>query len=98
MQERFTEAIADQSKLMDALAQQLLLVELIIPGIYATSLKLISGVEKLEFTGGIAIAFSCWFIALACTVTAMIPRQYNDINRNSPASIEAFLPVRHSEN
>ena len=91
MQERFSEAITDQSKLMDTLAQQLLLVELAILGLYATALKLISGTDKLDFSWGIAFAFSCWIIALVCTVFAIIPRQYSGINRNSPSDIEAFF-------
>ena len=91
MQERFTEAIANQSKQMDTLAQQLLVIELAIPGLYATSLKLISGTEKTEFTLAIAIAFSCWLVALICTVSAIVPRQYKNINRNSPSSIEDFF-------
>lgn len=91
MQERFSEAIADQSKLMDTLAQQLLLVELAVLGLYATALKLISGTGTLDFSWGIAFAFSCWIIALVCTVFAIIPRQYRNINHNSPSDIEAFF-------
>jgi nitrogen fixation-related uncharacterized protein len=91
MQERFTEAIANQSKQMDTLAQQLLVIELAIPGLYATSLKLVSGTEKTEFSLAIAIAFGCWFIALIFIIFAITPRQYKDINRNSTASIEAFF-------
>ena len=91
MQERFTEAIANQSKQMDTLAQQLLVVELAIPGLYATALKLVSGADKTEFTLAIAIAFGCWLVALICTVSAIIPRQYKGINRNSSSSIEDFF-------
>jgi hypothetical protein len=39
MQERFSEAIADQSTIMTSLAQQLLVVELAIPGLYAAILN-----------------------------------------------------------
>ena len=91
MQERFSEAIAEQSKLMTALAQQLLVVELAVIGLYATTLKLINGSDKVLITWEISIAFSCWIIAMILTILAMIPRMDSKIIRQSPDSIEAFF-------
>lgn len=90
MPERLSEAIAEQSKLMDNLAQQLLLVELAIPGLYATALKLSSGSDKLVLTWEIQFAFICWVVALLLTIVSMFPR-YKEVNRNSPKAIEDFF-------
>ena len=43
LREKFDESIAAQSEQMDKLGQQLITLELAIPGLYATVLKLISG-------------------------------------------------------
>ncbi len=65
LQERFYEAIANQAALMDKLAQVLLTVELAIPGLYATTLKLISGKEKTFILScPLIFAFLCWLAAL----------------------------------
>ena len=91
IQERFSEAIAEQSRLMDALAQRLLSLELAIPSLYALVLKSISGTDKIVLTWGMAFAFSCWLIAIILTLFAMIPHLDNEIVRDSPDSIEAFF-------
>jgi hypothetical protein len=43
IKEKYAESFAGQSDLMDKLAQQLLTLELAIPGLYATVLKLVAG-------------------------------------------------------
>lgn len=43
IQERYIEEFARQSEHMDALARQLITLELAIPGLYATLLKLVAG-------------------------------------------------------
>lgn len=91
MQERFSEAIAEQSRLMDTMAQQLLMIELAIPGLYATMLKLISGNEQLQLSCAMGLAFTCWLLAIIATVLAMLPRKYREVVRDSPDSIEAFF-------
>jgi len=94
LQERFYGAVANQAALMDKLAQTLLTVELAIPGLYATSLKLVSGKETLNFSCALILAFLFWLIALTTTLFAVIPKQY-DVNtneiRNSEKSIETFF-------
>jgi len=100
MQERFSEAIADQSKLMATLAQQLLIVELIIPGLYASILKLVSGNEQVVLSWPLGLAFICWLAAVIFTITAIIPQQYKAVQRNSPDSIEGFFDqsARYKQN
>jgi hypothetical protein len=79
---------------MDRLAQALLTVELAIPGLYATSLKLVSGKESLTLTTPLGIAFACWFVALVGCLYVLIPKRY-PVNpeelRNSEQSIENFF-------
>ncbi len=47
LREKFHESIVAQSDLMDKLSERLLTLELAIPGLYATALKLISGDKPL---------------------------------------------------
>ncbi len=93
--ERFYAAVAGQSALMDKLAQTLLTVELAIPGLYATTLKLVSGdKESLGLSYALYVAFGCWLIALAMTLFAVFPKKYKvntDEIRNTPKSIETFF-------
>lgn len=77
LREKFAESIVNQSELMDKVAQQLIALELAIPGLYATVLKLIAG-EK----GTIAVnrwvysSFGCWFLALLFTLVSLFPRRW----------------------
>ena len=89
--ERFVDAIVEQSRLMDAVARQLLVVELAVPGLYATMLKLISGKERLALSLAVHLAFACWLLALVFSLRAMLPRPYHNVRRDSPSSIEEFF-------
>ena len=78
LRQKFSESIATQSELMDKLSGQLLTLELAIPGIYATMLKLVSG-DKATVPLNIFfyLAFCAWFIALALTLIALVPKNWN---------------------
>ncbi|MGH8476604.1 MAG: hypothetical protein ACRER2_12670 [Methylococcales bacterium] len=94
LRERFSNAIAEQSSLMDNLAKSLLTVELAIPGFYASILKLVGCKESLALAWPVGIAFGCWLIALAATLYAVLPKAYEvdpEQIRNSPTSIESFF-------
>jgi hypothetical protein len=76
LQEKFAESIAGQSEQMDRLGQQLIALELAIPGLYATVLKLISGDKATIAVGGsLYLTFACWFLALLFTLISLIPRK-----------------------
>ena len=82
LKEKFAESIAGQCEHMDKLGRQLITLELAIPGLYATVLKLTSGGKAtLSTSPGLYIAFACWFIALLFTLTSLIPRRWK-VNRN----------------
>ncbi|MES9905401.1 MAG: hypothetical protein ABW168_22335 [Sedimenticola sp.] len=102
LRERFTDEITGQPERLDALARQLLTLELAIPGLYATVLKLIQGKEA-TLTGGFSLymTFGCWLFALLLTLIGLFPRRYavdpSIIRRTEPAeegqmmSVEAFF-------
>lgn len=82
LQKKFYEDIATQSARVDSLSVHLLGIELAIPGIYATVLKLISGDDAtLGNTGTVYITFFFWFIALVLTLVALTPKKYT-VNRD----------------
>jgi hypothetical protein len=75
--EKFAEDIAGQNKLMDDLAKQLLTIELAIPGLYATALKLVYGSNaKLTNSTPLMITFICWVLALLFTLACLMPRNW----------------------
>jgi hypothetical protein len=102
LEKGFVTAIIDQPKLLDELAKQLVTLNLAIPGLYATALKLIGGddavVNSAVMIGG---AFFCWFVALALSLVSLTPRKWqvdrSKLRSNTPAatgqplSIEEFF-------
>lgn len=77
MREKFYESIVAQSDLMDKLSERLLTLELAIPGLYATAVKLIRG-DKATITVNAAfyITFGCWLLALLLTLMALTPKKW----------------------
>jgi len=89
LRDKFTEDITGQSTRMDDLAHQLIALELAVPGLYATALKLIVG-KQGAVAGGIwlFLAFTCWGLALAFALIGLIPRNY-PVDRNRLSADEA---------
>lgn len=77
LREKFYGSIAAQSDLMDKLSERLLTLELAIPGLYATVLKLIGG-DKATVTVNAAlyVTFACWLVALILTLIALTPKKW----------------------
>ena len=77
LRQKFYESIAAQSELMDKLSERLLTLELAIPGLYATVVKLIAG-DKAIVTANAAfyVTLALWLLALVLTLAAMIPRNW----------------------
>ncbi len=98
LKEKYAESFAAQSDLMDALARQLLTLELAIPGMYATALKLVSGSNAtLPLNAWLIAAFSLWFGALALTLIALVPKEYQvdpDILERDPDAKSNTLGVK----
>jgi hypothetical protein len=101
LQQKYVEAVAGQSALMDELAKHLITIELAIPGLYATVLKLRQGegaTVKADFWFYLTVI--CWFLALALVLISLIPRDYDvdtsmlqsdPVGRSRNLSIEDFF-------
>ena len=77
LRKKFYENIAGQSDLMDKISKHLLTLELAIPGLYATVLKLIHGEDAtIILQPALYITFACWLAALLLTLIALTPRKW----------------------
>lgn len=77
LRKKFYENIASQSDLMDKLAERLLTLELGIPGLFATVLKLTRGDDAtLTINAALNLAFALWLAALVLTLLALTPRKW----------------------
>jgi hypothetical protein len=77
LRDKFYASITSQSDLMDKLSERLLTMELAIPGLYATALKLLRGTGATITAGaGLYVTFACWLLALILTLTALTPRNW----------------------
>ena len=77
LRDKFYEQYANQSEQMDTLARQLITIELAIPGLYATVLKLTQGNKAtLDVDNWFYFTFGCWFLALVLTLAALFPRRW----------------------
>lgn len=76
LRDEFYKAIAGQSDLMDKVSERLLTLELAIPGLYATVLKLVGGEKATVYVNAAFYAtFAFWLLALAFTLAALTPKK-----------------------
>lgn len=77
LREKLYVHITTQSDLIDKLSERLLTLELAIPSLYASVLKLVAG-DKAIVTVNTAfyITFAFWLLALALTLAALIPKRW----------------------
>lgn len=91
IREKYLEGISKQPELMDGVAKQLLTLELAIPGLYVSILKLVGGKDsKLTLSDDIYLVFAFWLVALVCTVAALFPRHYTVDPNNHTQIRESF--------
>ena len=77
LREKFYESIAAQSDLVDKMSERLLTLELAIPGLYATVLKLVSGEKAtVRLNPAFYVTFACWLVALILTLIALTPKKW----------------------
>ncbi len=98
LRKKFYENVSAQSDLMDKLSAQILTLELAIPGLFATVLKLVRG-DKATLTPNpaLSLAFACWFLALLLTFAAIFPRKWKvdaSILRQSPEKLSESLGLQ----
>jgi len=78
MRAKFAETYVNQSEQMDRLAVQLITLEIAIPGIYASVLRLMVGEQGTIAKSNwiVALTFALWSIALALTLWSLFPREW----------------------
>ncbi len=107
MLEKFAAEIPAQSERLDALARQMIVVELAIPGLFATVLKLVNGKEAtITLSPTLYFTFGCWLLALLLSLASLFPKKYlvdqtrlkDDGKRESglPYSIEGYFQASAS--
>ena len=98
LRKKFYESIAAQSEMMDKLAERLLALELGIPGLFATVVKLTRGEDGLSRTVNAALnaAFALWLVALILTLLALTPRKWKvdpTILKQDPKKFDEALGI-----
>jgi hypothetical protein len=97
LRRKFYESLAAQSDLMDKLSEKLLTLELAIPGLFATVLKLTRGQEaRLTVNSALNLAFLCWLLALVLTLAALTPKKWTvdvTILKQDPAKFSEGLGI-----
>lgn len=97
LRNKFYESIAMQSDLMDKLSGQLLTLELAIPGIYATALKLVAGDDAtLAINLAFYLTVAFWLLALLLTFVALTPRNWvveTDVLKQDPKKMDDALGI-----
>lgn len=97
LRKKFYENIAAQSDLMDKLAERLLTLELGIPSLFATVLKLTRGeAATLTITPPLNLAFALWLLALLLTLAALTPRKWtvdSSVLRQAPGKFSEGLGI-----
>jgi len=97
MKAKFVESIAGQSELMDKLGRQLITIELAIPSLYATVLKLVAGKDATITVGSsFYLTFGCWFVALLLTLASLFPRDWKvdtSVIKRDPTARDADLGI-----
>lgn len=95
--EEYWKETVKQADRMDELARELFKLEIAIPGLYVTALKLFSN-KGGRFSDWILAAFVCWALALIATLCGLTPKNYkiheNAVDRVLDASIKEGLTIR----
>jgi hypothetical protein len=97
---QFALEVSEQVQRLDELAKQLLTLNLAIPALYATILKLVSGEDAtVNDPVLILITFGAWCLALGLSIAALYPQSYS-VDPDSPSEIEAYYTqaAKHKRN
>ena len=97
LRKKFYEGLTAQSDLMDKVAERLLTLELGIPGLFATVLKLTRGEKAtLVINAALNAAFALWLLALILTLLALTPRKWTvdtSLLRQDPNRLSESLGI-----
>ena len=97
MREKFYQSVVAQSELLDKLSERLITLELAVPGLYATALKLVKGDKvTLVVNDALYITFGCWLLSLLLALAALMPRKWvvdPTILKQDPAKMSHSIGV-----
>lgn len=94
IKEKYLESISQQPALIHDVIKQLFTVELAIPGIYITILKLNHDEKQaIVVSDELYFVFACWLVSLVCIIIALIPRSYRVNPDDHTALRESFFKV-----
>lgn len=97
LRQAWEEEIIKQSDRFDDLAKELLKLELGIPALFVTLIKLAMGSQPIAFDWWIASAFLLWLSALALTLWALFPKKekvYSDLIDSDENTPKGALTIR----
>lgn len=97
LRKKFYESIAAQSEMMDKLAERLLALELGIPGLFATVVKLTRGEDAvMTINAALNAAFALWLAALILTLLALTPKAWKvdvGLMKQDPKKLDQALGI-----
>ena len=97
LRDKFYESVVAQSDLMDKLGGRLLTLQLAVPGLYATVLKLVSGDKAtVQVNNAFYLTFGFWLLALGLTLTSLAPRNWKvdtTVLKQDPAKFSDGLGI-----
>lgn len=77
LKEKHLESISKQPELMDSIAKQMLTLELAIPGLYVSAIRVSDKLGKINPTCALYLAFASWLLSLVFIIVALVPRAYS---------------------
>lgn len=97
LRKKFYESVAAQSELLDKVGEKLLTLELGIPGLFATVLKLTRGEDAtLPINAALNLAFALWLVALILTLMSLTPKKWTvdeEILKQDPEKFSEGLGI-----
>lgn len=77
LREKFYEAIVVQNELLDKWSERLVTLELAIPSLYVSVLKLVAEDKAIMMVNAVLYStFGCWLLALTLTLVALFPKKW----------------------
>lgn len=97
LRRKFYETIVAQNELLDKISERLITLELAVPSLYVTILRLVRGDnEVLVINYALYTTFACWLVSLILTMMALFPRKWKvdlSIIRQDPDKFKDGLGI-----
>jgi hypothetical protein len=97
LRRKFYETIVAQNELLDKISERLITLELAVPSLYVTILRLVRGDNGvLVINYALYTTFACWLVSLILTMMALFPRKWKvdlSIIRQDPDKLNDGLGI-----